>query len=105
MVSTPQKPPHSQANLAIRHRQVTRLPTGGKAKFLRSSATSEGWHVQWEVRPTRAKVRIPVAWIAFTEETKWMKPIDKAIFGMVSESSGRNGVNPEVASLRNVSEG
>jgi hypothetical protein len=28
-----------------------------------------------------------------------MKPIDKAILGMVSESSGRNGVNPEVASL------
>ena len=24
------------------------------------------------------------------EETKRMKPIDKAIFGMVSESSGRN---------------
>jgi hypothetical protein len=25
------------------------------------------------------------------EETKRMKPIDKAIFGMVNESSGRNG--------------
>jgi len=28
--------------------------------------------------------------IAFAEETKRMKPIDKAIFGMVSDSSGRN---------------
>src|SRR5215831_19080589 len=84
---------------------VTGPTTAAWQEFLRTSVTSEGWHVQWEVRPTRAKVRIPVAWIAFTEETKWMKPIDKAIFGMVSESSGRNGVNPEVASLRNVSEG
>ena len=71
-----------------------------RIEFLRTSATSEGWHVQWEVSPIRAKVRSPVAWIAFTEETKWMKPIDKAIFGMVSESSGRNGVNPEVASIK-----
>ena len=39
------------------------------------------------------------------EETKQMKPTDKAILGMVSELSGRNGMNPEVASLRNVSEG
>jgi hypothetical protein len=27
-----------------------------------------------------------------------MKPTDEAILGMVSELSGRNGVNPEVAS-------
>src|SRR5215472_8805624 len=29
-----------------------------------------------------------------------MKPTDKAILGMVSELSGRNGMNPEVASLQ-----
>ena len=28
------------------------------------------------------------------EETKWMKPIDKAILGMVSESPGRNVSKP-----------
>ena len=36
------------------------------------------------------EVRDLVAWIASVEETKPMKPIDKAIFGMVSESPGRN---------------
>ena len=40
--------------------------------------------------PTGAKVRGPVAWVAFVEETKRMKPTDKAIPGMVSESPGRN---------------
>jgi hypothetical protein len=40
------------------------------------------------VSPTRARVRSPVAWIASVEETKRMKPIDKAILGMVSESPG-----------------
>src|SRR5215467_9400823 len=53
----------------------------------------------------RGKSQPPVAWVAFVEETKRMKPTDEAIFGMVSESSGRNGVNPEVASIKNVSEG
>ena len=42
------------------------------------------------VSPTGVRVRSPVAWIASVEETKLMKPIDKAIFGMVSESPGRN---------------
>ena len=36
----------------------------------------------------------PVAWVAFVEETKRMKPTDKAILGMVSESPGRNGSEP-----------
>ena len=31
-----------------------------------------------------------VAWVAFVEETKRMKPTDKTILGMVSESPGRN---------------
>ena len=40
--------------------------------------------------PTGARVRSPVAWVAFVEETKRVKPTDKAILGMVSESPGRN---------------
>jgi hypothetical protein len=47
----------------------------------------------------RDKSQDPVAWIASVEETKLMKPIDKAILGMVSESPGRN-VNPQVASTK-----
>ena len=31
-----------------------------------------------------------VAWVASAEETKRMEPTDKTIFGMVSESLGRN---------------
>ena len=42
------------------------------------------------VSPTGVEVRRPVAWIALAKETKPMKSIDKAIFGMVSESPGRN---------------
>ena len=41
-------------------------------------------------KPTGVKVRPPVARIACAEETKRMESIDKAIFGMVSKSSGRN---------------
>ena len=33
-------------------------------------------------------------WIASAEETKLMKPIDKAILGMVSESPARNTNEP-----------
>jgi hypothetical protein len=40
------------------------------------------------VSPTRARVRSPVAWVASAEETRRMKPTDKAILGMVSESPG-----------------
>jgi hypothetical protein len=42
----------------------------------------------------RDKSQSPVAWIASAEETKLMKPIDKAILGMVSESPGRNVSEP-----------
>ena len=38
----------------------------------------------------QGKSQSPVAGIACTEETKCMESIDKAIHGMVSESSGRN---------------
>jgi hypothetical protein len=46
------------------------------------------------VSPTRARVRSPVTWVAFVEETKRMKPTDKAINWMASESSGRNASEP-----------
>jgi hypothetical protein len=45
-------------------------------------------------RPTRAKVRSPVAWIAERKETELLKPIDKAILKMVSKSLGRNASKP-----------
>ncbi len=44
--------------------------------------------------PTGERVRLPVAWIAWTEETKFVKPIDKAIIWMASESPGRNASEP-----------
>ena len=43
---------------------------------------------------TRVRVRSPVARVASVEETKRMEPTDKAIFGMVSESPGRNASEP-----------
>src|SRR5713226_8789658 len=46
------------------------------------------------ISPTRVRVRSPVARVASVEETKRMKPTDKAIFGMVSESPGRNASEP-----------
>jgi hypothetical protein len=46
------------------------------------------------VSPTGEGVRIPVAWIASVEETKPMKPIDKALARRVSESPGRNVSEP-----------
>jgi hypothetical protein len=48
--------------------------------------------------PTGVKVRSPVAWIAGRKETESLKPIDKAILWMVSESPGRNAINPIMAS-------
>jgi hypothetical protein len=42
----------------------------------------------------RGKSRNPVAWVAFAEETKRMKPTDKAVQGTVSESPGRNESEP-----------
>jgi hypothetical protein len=35
-----------------------------------------------------------VAWVASVKETKRMKPTDKAILGMASESPGRNASEP-----------
>ena len=42
----------------------------------------------------RGKSQGPVAWVAFVEETKRMKPTDKAALGAVSESLGRNESEP-----------
>ena len=42
----------------------------------------------------RGKSQSPVAWVAWVEETKPMKPTDKVILGMVSESPGRNASEP-----------
>ena len=44
--------------------------------------------------PTGGRVRALVAWVAFVEETKRMKPTDKAICGVASESPGRNASEP-----------
>ena len=42
----------------------------------------------------RGKSQSPVAWVAWVEETKPMKPTDKAILGMVSEPPCRNASEP-----------
>ncbi len=42
----------------------------------------------------RGRSQSPVAWITSVEETKPVKLIDKAIFGMASESPGRNVSEP-----------
>src|SRR5207245_11237047 len=44
-----------------------------------------------------ARARLPVAWIAGWRETETLKPIDKAIERMVSESPGRNASERELA--------
>jgi len=44
--------------------------------------------------PTEVIVGSLVAWIAGRKETEFLKPIDKAILGMVSESPGRNESEP-----------
>jgi hypothetical protein len=56
------------------------------------------------VSPTGERVRIPVAWIALVEETKPMKPIDKALARRVSKSPGRN-VSEPTGGLENFSSG
>jgi hypothetical protein len=63
-------------------------------EFFDHSASSEKLACSVGDSPTGGKVRDPVAWVAFVEETKRMKPTDKAILGMVSESPGRNASEP-----------
>ena len=60
--------------------------------------SSEGWRVQWEIKPTEAKVRSLVAWIAVRKETESLKPIDEAVLGMAVSHRAVTKVNAEVAS-------
>jgi len=53
----------------------------------------------------RGKSRSPVARVASAEETKQMKPTDKAVLGMVSESPGRNESEPTGGLDKNYPEG
>jgi len=62
--------------------------------FPHPSASRQGRHVQWEAVPPEEESETFVAWVASVEETKRMKPTDKAIFGMASESPGRNASEP-----------
>ena len=59
-------------------------------RFVHSSVSRKGRHVQWESVPPEEESGTFVAWVASVEETKRMKPTDEAILGMVSESPGRN---------------
>ena len=63
-----------------------------------SCVSSEGWRVQWEIKPTEAKVRSLVAWIARRKETASLKPIDRIILGMTASHWAVTKVNAEVAS-------
>jgi len=49
------------------------------------------------VSPAGARARRPVAWVAGWRETETLKPIDKAIARMVSESPSRNASEREMA--------
>ncbi len=51
--------------------------------------------------PTEVRIRNLVAWIAVAEETKSLKPIDKATRGVVSESPGRNASEPIGGPVKN----
>ena len=68
--------------------------TSAPHEYFYQSASSERLACSVGGSHTGGKVRNPVAWVAFVEETKRMKPTDKAILGMVSESPGRNVSEP-----------
>jgi hypothetical protein len=55
--------------------------------------SSEGWRVQWEDKPTEVKVRSLVAWIAGRRETKFLKPIDGIILGVMASHRAVMKVN------------
>src|SRR5438874_12962752 len=62
------------------------------------SATSERLACSVGGESHRGKSRNPVAWVAFVEEMKRMKPTDKAILGMAASHRAVTKVNAEVAS-------
>jgi hypothetical protein len=55
--------------------------------------SSEGWHVQWGINPTEVRVRSLVAWIAGRRETKFLKPIDGIILGVMASHRAVTKVN------------
>jgi hypothetical protein len=61
---------------------------------LSGCVSSEGWRVQWGIRkPTEVRVRSLVAWIAGRRETKFLKPIDGIILGMMASHRAVTKVN------------
>jgi hypothetical protein len=73
-------------------------PTGTWKTAQNAGASSKRLARSVGVSPTEARVRGLVAWIAGKREIEFLKPIDKAIHGMVSESSGRNNRERKVTS-------
>jgi len=63
----------------------------GKRSFGVAERSRKAGVFSGAVKPTGAKVRSPVAWMARGRETELWESIDKAIVRMGSESSGRNG--------------
>jgi len=83
-----------------------RRAKGLLASVLISPGIGPGWNSRGPVRPAKAGMfsgsqshrrkesDTSVAWVASVEETTRMKPTDKAILGVASESPGRNGSEP-----------
>jgi hypothetical protein len=90
-----------------RNNIVTPTPKryGNAFEFFDHSATSERLACSVGGESHRGKSRNPVAWVAFVEETKRMKPADKAVLGTVSESPGRNEIEPIGGLDKNYPEG
>src|SRR5437764_12593334 len=74
-------------------------------EYFGHSATSKRLACSVGGESHRGKSRSPVAWVAFVEETKRMKPADKAVLGTVSESPGRNESEPIGGLDKNYPEG
>ena len=55
--------------------------------------SSEGWRVQWGIKPTEVRVRSLVAWIAGRRETEFLKPIDGIILGVMASHRAVTRVN------------
>jgi hypothetical protein len=60
------------AQATPRRSSLSRVPENG----LHGCLSSESWRVQWETKPTGAKIRSPVAWIAGRKETV-LTPIEQ----------------------------
>jgi len=82
------------AQATPRRSSLSRVPENGT----HGCVSSEGWRVQWERKPTGAKVRSLVAWIAGRKETEFLKPVEKAFEGMSASHRAVTKVNARVAS-------